>query len=49
MGDPNDENAPKSDTTPDDKNSDQYLGSIRNKIYTSLEGFSLVFQDGSPY
>ncbi len=48
MGDQElDQNAPKSKSVPDDLNSEQNLGSIKNNVYTA--GFSLVFQDGSPY
>ena len=43
IGDPDDQNAPKSDTNTDGKNTYPNLGSIKNKIYTS-KWCSLVFQ-----
>ena len=48
MGNPNDENFPKSGAISDNKYSDKYLGSIKNKIYV-YKKIQLVFQDGSPY
>ena len=44
MGDPNDENAPKSNAIPFAKNTDLNLGPIKNKVYISSGGFKLVFQ-----
>ena len=50
IGDPDDQNAPKSDANTDGKNTYPNLGSIKNKVYTSKwYSYSLVFQYGSPY